>query len=101
MLAPKHSSCIRRLSPRPTLLFYPASFLLVVADVSTISIAVALGYAHTCVIVATGGVKCWGGNWVGQLGVRGTGDRYSPVDVPGANLVECGSENSMLIQEVR
>jgi hypothetical protein len=100
-VGPHYSNSTRRLSPLATLLFNPASFPLVVADVSAISIAVALGNAHTCVIVASGGVKCWGRNDLGQLGIGSTGNRYSPVDVPGANLVECGSENSMLIQEAR
>ena len=98
---PHHSSSTRRLSPLPSLLFNRASFPLVAADVLAISIAVALGNAHTCVIVATGGVKCWGRNDLGQLGIGSTGNRFSPVDVPGANLVDCGSENSMLIQDVR
>ncbi len=47
------------------------------------AIAIALGFHHTCVIVTGGGVKCWGGNWVGQLGIGSTSDQYSPTDVPG------------------
>lgn len=30
--------------------------------------AVASGLGHTCVIIEDGTVRCWGGNWVGQLG---------------------------------
>ena len=54
------------------------------AGVSAV-VAIASGASayHTCVIVIGGGVKCWGGNWAGQLGIGGDGDQYSPVDVPG------------------
>jgi hypothetical protein len=34
-------------------------------------------------IVAGGAVKCWGYNSFGQLGINGTLDQYSPVDVAG------------------
>ena len=27
------------------------------------SVALATGYAHTCALLATGTVKCWGSNW--------------------------------------
>jgi hypothetical protein len=41
-----------------------------------------------CVIVSGGGLKCWGRNDFGQLGIGSTGDRHSPLDVPGGvNLV--------------
>ncbi len=43
---------------------------------------IALGWAHTCVIVVGGGVKCWGLNDDGQLGVGSTVQQNSPVDVP-------------------
>jgi hypothetical protein len=42
---------------------------------------IALGSYHTCVIVASGGLKCWGNNGNGQLGIGDTSARYSPVDV--------------------
>ena len=45
------------------------------------AIAIALGNTHTCVIVTSGGVKCWGYNGYGQLGIGSTSNQYSPVDV--------------------
>ncbi len=45
--------------------------------------AIALGGAHTCEIVSGGGVKCWGANWYGQLGIGSRTDATSPADVAG------------------
>ena len=50
------------------------------------AVAISLGEYHSCVIVAGGGIKCWGFNERGQLGIGSTGNRYSPVDVPGETL---------------
>ncbi len=53
------------------------------------AIAVALGSYHTCVIASGGGVKCWGYNGNGQLGIDSTdicsGDPCAtqPADVTG------------------
>ncbi|MDD4964543.1 MAG: FG-GAP-like repeat-containing protein [Gallionella sp.] len=44
---------------------------------------IALGDTHSCVVNTTGGVKCWGTNYWGQLGDNSLVDRNIPVDVVG------------------
>jgi alpha-tubulin suppressor-like RCC1 family protein len=49
------------------------------------AIAIAAGSIHTCAIVTGGGVKCWGYNGRGQLGIGQGGDHQNqPADVIGA-----------------
>jgi alpha-tubulin suppressor-like RCC1 family protein len=43
--------------------------------------AIAAGGEHTCVVIRTGIVRCWGGNRAGQLGDGTTNDRRRPVNV--------------------
>jgi alpha-tubulin suppressor-like RCC1 family protein len=45
--------------------------------------AVAAGHRHTCVLLETGGVQCWGGDASGALGDGGAANRSAPADVPG------------------
>ena len=49
--------------------------------------AIAAGYHFTCAIVTGGGIKCWGRNGYGQLGIGSTTDQRSPVIVPGAERI--------------
>jgi len=46
-------------------------------------VAVAAGYNHTCALLASGKVKCWGLNDKGQLGDGSLINRATPVEVGG------------------
>ena len=46
-------------------------------------IAIAAGQNHTCALLSTGELRCWGFNDAGQLGVGGTTNQNTPVQVSG------------------
>jgi len=54
-----------------------------VPGLSASVIAIAAGYDHTCALLNTGGVQCWGSNTYGALGNGGTGDQSTPQTVSG------------------
>jgi LPXTG-motif cell wall-anchored protein len=65
------------------------------------AIAVAAGYHHTCALLVSGTVQCWGWNASGQLGDGTTNDSNAPVTVQGlTSAVEAltvGSRNSCVL----
>lgn len=54
-----------------------------VAGLAGTASAVAAGHDHTCVLLDSGDVQCWGGNGHGQLGDGTTDDSSAPVSVVG------------------
>ena len=49
----------------------------------TNAIGVSLGVDHTCAVLSTGEVKCWGAGFYGQLGNGSTASSTTPVTVSG------------------
>jgi len=55
-----------------------------VTSLGEAALALSLGFLHTCAVVESGGVKCWGDNAMGQLGGGTTGGTsLEAVDVTG------------------
>jgi hypothetical protein len=52
---------------------------------STTAVSVSAGLAHSCAVMADGSAKCWGDDWMGQLGDNATtgGSSRVPVNVSG------------------
>jgi hypothetical protein len=54
-----------------------------VAGLPAPAVEVALGHLHTCALLNSGAVKCWGANAFGQLGDGTTADKLVPTDLTG------------------
>jgi alpha-tubulin suppressor-like RCC1 family protein len=50
-------------------------------DVTGTAVSITAGGTHTCALLNTGAVNCWGNNSVGQLGNNSTADSLVPVGV--------------------
>jgi alpha-tubulin suppressor-like RCC1 family protein len=44
---------------------------------------VTTGTVHSCSTLTDGTVRCWGGNWGGQVGSGNTNDQFTPIQVSG------------------
>jgi alpha-tubulin suppressor-like RCC1 family protein len=52
-------------------------------DSEKITVPIATGDSHTCMLTSAGGVRCWGDNWNGQMGDGTFSLRKTPVPVIG------------------
>lgn len=64
-------------------------------------VSVSAGNDHTCAMMATGAVQCWGSNQYGQLGTGNNINRTSPTPVvnlsPGAKQISVGQSFSCAV----
>jgi alpha-tubulin suppressor-like RCC1 family protein len=64
-------------------------------------VGVTAGWWHTCAVTSSGGAKCWGDNYVGQLGDGTTTSHTMPVNVvglaSGVAALEAGGEHTCAV----
>lgn len=60
---------------------YPCSTTAVAVTGITDATAIAAGWRHTCALLSSGGVNCWGANYFGELGDGSTEEPYSSTPV--------------------
>jgi len=64
-------------------------------------LTVTAGQSFTCALFDGGFVKCWGGNWEGQLGDGTNDDRSTPVTVPllseGVDQIDAGGSHACAV----
>ena len=76
-----------RPTPAPVTVLVPSGFGSGFLEVSLDGVVhVATGNEHTCALLASGGIRCWGQNSSGQIGDGSTSDRLRPVAVPSFTL---------------
>lgn len=70
--------------------------------------SVAVGSSHSCAVLISGAVQCWGSNSAGQLGITGASNTTSPVAVPAlttgvSSLAAYGNSNCAIdgVNQVR
>ena len=72
-----------------------------VSGLTSAAIAIDVGDYHTCVVLDTGGIMCWGWNPDGQLGDGTDDDRHTAVGVTGlsagAAAIGCGGNHSCAV----
>lgn len=66
-------------------------------------VSISGGIYHTCAVMDSGSVKCWGQNTYGQLGDNSTTHRRTPVDVvgleAGVTSLEAGSNHICVVMK--